>query len=250
MQRDELKIRKSVSNSGSKRQKYQQMIIGRSGWGALIKYELIVLFSSWVPGALGLALRSKLYPRLMGSCGRGVVFGTNVVLRHPHKIHIGANTIVDDNCMLDAKGVDNDGITLGEGVFIGRNTILSCKDGNIALADGANVGFNCEIYSSSDVRIGADTMIAAYVYLVGGGNYDLEASAPAFGEQTALESQGIEVAGNVWIGAHCTVLDGTQIQTGAVVAAGSVVSATVATNTVVGGVPARVIKKRAAGTLV
>ncbi len=73
-------------------------------------------------GALGLALRKALYPLLLGSCGRNVVFGQNVVLRHPHKIHIGSNVVVDDNCLLDAKGESNRGIRIGSGVFIGRNT--------------------------------------------------------------------------------------------------------------------------------
>ena len=41
------------------------------------------------------------------------------------------------------------GITIGNGVFIGRNTILSCKNGDIALGDGANIGFNCEVFSAS-----------------------------------------------------------------------------------------------------
>ena len=32
------------------------------------------------------------------------VFGQNVALRHPHKIRIGDNVVIDDNCLLDAKG--------------------------------------------------------------------------------------------------------------------------------------------------
>ena len=62
------------------------------------------MLSQHVPGALGLALRKTLYPLLLGACGRNVVFGQNVVLRHPHKIRIGDNVVIDDNCLLDAKG--------------------------------------------------------------------------------------------------------------------------------------------------
>ena len=109
-----------------------------------------------VPGALGLVLRKMLYPRLLGACGRNVVFGQNVVLRHPHKIRIGDNVVIDDNCLLDAKGDRNGGIAIGDGVFVGRNSILSCKDGDITLDDGANIGFNCEIFSASHVRIGRE----------------------------------------------------------------------------------------------
>ena len=153
---------------GGARAKFSALIVGKPGWGALLKYELVIQLSQAVPGALGLALRKSLYPALLGSCGRNVVFGQNVVLRHPHKIHIGSDVVIDDQCLLDAKGESNAGIRIGSGVFVGRNTILSCKNGDIEIADGANIGFNCEIFSASRVRVGRDTLIAAYTYLVGG----------------------------------------------------------------------------------
>ncbi len=82
--------------------------------------------------------------------------GRTSSLRHPHKIHIGSNVVVDDHCLLDAKGSSNRGIRIGNGVFIGRNTILSCKNGDIELGDDANIGFNCEIFSASRVTVGAE----------------------------------------------------------------------------------------------
>ena len=53
----------------------------------------------------------------------------------------------------------------------------------------------------------------------------------------------IHIGKNVWIGANATVLAGVTIGDGAIVAAGAVVTKDVAPNTVVGGVPAKVIKK-------
>src|SRR5688500_13199748 len=152
----------------SARAKYAALVVGRSGLGALVKHEAIILIAQWVPGALGFALRKALYPSLLGSCGRNVIFGQNVVLRHPNKIRIGDNVVVDDHCLLDAKGDSNRGITIGNGVFIGRNTILSCKNGDIVLDDGVNIGFNCEVFSASLVRVGRDALLAAYCYLIGG----------------------------------------------------------------------------------
>jgi len=152
----------------SARDKYARLVVGRPGLGALVKHEAIIMCSQHVPGAFGLLLRKTLYPALLGACGRNVVFGQNVVLRHPHKIRIGDDVVVDDNCLLDAKGEANAGISIGSGVFIGRNTILSCKDGDIAIDDVANIGFNCELFSASRVTVGKDTLIAAYCYLIGG----------------------------------------------------------------------------------
>ena len=150
------------------REKYAALVVGRPGLGALVKHEFVTLVSQTAPGALGLLLRKTLYPSLLGACGRNVIFGQNVVLRHPHKIRIGNDVVIDDNCLIDAKGSSNRGISIGTGVFIGRNTILSCKNGDIDIEDRANIGFNSEVFSASAVRIGSDTLIAAYCYIIGG----------------------------------------------------------------------------------
>src|SRR5205823_1058356 len=136
----------------SSRGKYAALVVGRPGLFALLAYEFVITLAQPRAGALGLALRKMLYPLLLGACGH------NVALRHPHKIRVGNNVVIDDNCLLDAKGETNRGIRLGDGVFIGRNTILSCKNGDIDLGDGANVGFNCELFSASRVTVGRSVL--------------------------------------------------------------------------------------------
>ena len=226
----------------SARQKYSSLVVGRDGWGALLQHELVTLVAQPVPGALGFALRKVLYPMLLGACGRNVVFGQNVVLRHPSKIRIGDNVVIDDNCLLDAKGTTNTGITIGSGVFVGRNSILSCKNGNIGLDDGVNIGFNCEVFSASDVRIGRDTLLAAYCYLIGG-DHDFTDSARPVNEQVR-RSAGISVGAGAWLGAGAKILDGVSVGNGAVVGAGAVVRHDVPDGAVAAGVPARLVRQR------
>jgi acetyltransferase-like isoleucine patch superfamily enzyme len=58
--------------------------------------------------------------------------------------------------------------------------------------------------------------------------------------------RGIHVGDDVWFGANVTVLDGVTVGSGAVVAAQSVVTRDVPAGVVVGGVPARPLRNRAA----
>jgi acetyltransferase-like isoleucine patch superfamily enzyme len=238
------RVQDELSKPGlSAREKYAALIIGQTGWDALLKYELVVLVSQSVPGAVGLVLRRALYPFLLGSCGRNVVFGQNVVLRHPHKIRIGDNVVVDDNCLLDAKGTGNDGISIASGVFIGRNTILSCKNGSIELADGANIGFNCEIFSASRVRIGRQALLAAYCYVIGGDHDFSDASRPVL--EQSRTSAGVVIGDGAWLGAGAKILDGVEIGAHAIIGAGAVVRESVPERATAVGIPARVVGTRA-----
>jgi acetyltransferase-like isoleucine patch superfamily enzyme len=226
----------------SAREKYASLVVGKAGWGALLKHELITLLAQNVPGALGFALRQAFYPSLLGACGRGVIFGQNVVLRHPGKIRIGTDVVVDDNCLLDAKGTSNAGITIGNGVFIGRNTILSCKNGDIVVGDEANIGFNCELFSASDVRVGRQTLLAAYCYVIGGDHDMADAAAPVLLQ--TRRSTGVSIGEGAWLGAGAKILDGVTIGDRAVIGAGAVVCESVEAGAVAVGVPARVVSHR------
>jgi acetyltransferase-like isoleucine patch superfamily enzyme len=226
----------------SKADKYRDLVIGRPGWRPLLGFELVMMLSSWVPGALGLVLRSKLYPMILARVGRNVVFGVNVTIRHPHKIQIGDNVVIDDQCCLDAKGTDNRGIIIGEGVFIGRNTILSCKNGDIVIEDKANLGFNCEIFSASRVRIGKSILMAAYTYLVGGDHLYDRVDIPVL--EQGRTARGIDVDDNVWLGTHVVVTDGSRIGRDAIIGAGAVVVGEIPEFAIATGIPAKVIRDR------
>lgn len=228
--------------SGSALDKYRTLIVGQPGWWPLVRFELVQLLGQWVPGAPGLALRKATYPWLLGRCGRNVVFGQNVVLRHPHKIFIGDNVVIDDNCLLDAKGDANTGITIGSGVFVGRNTILSCKNGDIRVGDRANIGFNCEIFSASRVSVGKGALLAAFCYLVGG-DHDAPDRTSGVLEQ-GRRSAGIRVGDGAWLGTRVSVLDGVSVGERAVVGAHAVVRADVPDGATAVGVPARVLPAR------
>ncbi len=224
--------------------KYQDMFVGKKGFLALLKYELITSWFGPCAGAFGLVTRKVLFRRLLGRCGRGVVFGRNVVLRHPHKIAIGDNVIIDDNCVLDAKGEDNEGIHIGDNVILSRNTALVSKNGSIYLGDNTNLGANCLIQSESSVRIGSNILFASYCYIVGGGNHAFSRTDIPIIQQPPISKGGIVIEDNCWLGARVTVLDGVTIGRDTVVGAGAMVLKDLPEFTIAVGVPAKVIKNR------
>ncbi|MEJ2628449.1 MAG: acyltransferase, partial [bacterium] len=235
-------VQKELVKEGGKVKKYQELILGQKSYIQLFKYEIITCFSKSLPGAMGLFLRGKLYAKLLGFVGKNVTFGSGVVIRHPHKIFIGDNVVIDDNCVLDAKGTDNRGIFIGDGVFIGRNTVLNCQNGDIILENGVNISANCMIFSASRVRVGEKNLFAAYCYLVGGTHNFEDPTRPVVDQ--GRSSQGLEIGSGGWLGAHVTIFDGVQVGKHVVIGAGSVVSKNLPDYCIAAGTPASIIKKR------
>jgi acetyltransferase-like isoleucine patch superfamily enzyme len=224
--------------------KYQDLVVGSRSFWRLLRHEMVITLTSWVPGAVGLLLRGWTYPWLLGRVGRGVVFGHGVVLRHPAKIEIGDGVVVDDLVVLDAKGTSNRGIRIGDGVFLGRGTILSCKDGDIVLGEHTNIGFHSEVFSGSSVTVGRHGLFAAYTYLIGGGHDFGSTEAPVL--EQGRTSAGIVLGDDVWLGAGAKVLDGVRIGNHVAVGAGAVVTSDLPDGVVAVGIPARVVRERSA----
>ena len=235
-------------NGQSAIRQYMDLVVGQRGWLKLLRYEFVVMVAQKRAGALGLLLRKKMYPWILGSVGRNVTFGSNVVLRHPHKIHIGDGTVIDENVLIDAKGDTNQGIEIGAGSYIGRNSIVSCKNGDISLGDNANVGWNCTIAATSRIRIGRDCIIAAYSYIIGGGNYQYDhIDTPMCQAYDAEGKGGVEIKDDVWLGSHVAVLDGVTIADGCVVASGSTVTKDLPAMSISVGAPAKPVRQRKPG---
>ena len=215
------KLKGVRGGGGSAARKYFALTYGPMPRWKAVLMELVVLLFSGTPGALGLFLRSKLYRPFFGACGRKVVIGRHVTLRHPSKIRLGDGVVVDDNAVLDAKGAGNRGISLGTGVYVGRNTIVYCKGGDIEIGENASLSADCIVFSSNRLSLGAGTMVGSFSYLLSGGEYDWRSPVP-FAQQSGMETKGpLEIGENCWLGAHVTVLDAASIGPGTTVGAGA-----------------------------
>lgn len=242
MKKKTIDIQRELIKKGGKLKKYQELILGQRGLLNLLRYELITSLTKSFPGALGLWLRSKLYKKLFGLVGENVTFGSDIVIRHPHKIFIGDNVVIDDNCVLDAKGSENRGIFIGDGVFIGRNTVCNCQNGDIIIENGVNIGANCMVFSASRVKVGEKNLLAAYCYLVGGTHNFEDPTCPVLDQ--GRTSQGIEIGPGGWLGAQVTVFDGVRLGKHVIVGAGSVVPRKLPDYCIAGGNPITIINRR------
>ena len=86
----EVKFKSVLSDPGkSSFRKYRDLYYGEVSLGAALLAEVVQGLFGSTPGAAGLFLRSKCYRFMFASCGRKVVFGRNITLRHAAKIRIG-----------------------------------------------------------------------------------------------------------------------------------------------------------------
>ncbi len=223
--------------------KYKSFFIGRNDWLSLIKYELATTLFSIFPGALGFFLRSKLYRGLFAQMGQGVQWGSNITLRHPYKMTIGDHAAIDNDCMLCARGSDAGQFRIGEDTIVSRGSFIQSKAGNIIIGAHCSIGVQCYIGAVNDISIGDHVLIAGQCY-IGGGRYPLTKSGAPMKEHGAYSDGPITIGDDVWIGAGVKILDNINIGEGAVVGAGAVVTKDVAPYTIVGGIPAKVIRKR------
>ena len=108
---------------------------------------------------------------------------------------------------------------------------------NTKLADGVFINMGCKFQDQGGITIDEGALIGHNVVLATL-NHPLDPK-----KRHDLEVAPIHIGKRAWLGANSTILSGVTIGDGAVVAAGAVVTKDVAPNTVVGGVPAKVIKR-------
>jgi len=229
---------------------YQGYVIGDSSLWKLLQYEFFIGLMSGLPGALGLLCRKVFFPMIIDHCGKGIIWGKDMVIRYPSKIRIQDHCIFDDGCVLDAKGESNEGISIGKICMLGRHTILGCKNSDINIGDHVGIGAHCIIHAvdMSRVSIEDNVVIGPMVYLAGGGNYHFERTDIPINEQGMDLKGGIHIGENCWIGANTVVLDGVKIGKDTIVGAGSVVSKDLPAYSIAAGNPARILKMRKEST--
>lgn len=112
----------------------------------------------------------------------------------------------------------------------------------LTLGDNISIHPMCYIDACGEIDIGSDVSIAHGTTILSTTHSFENTDVPIKNQPVILKKTRIE--NNVWIGAKATVLCGNTVHSGSVIAAGAVVTHDVPGNTVVAGIPARVIKER------
>ena len=173
----------------------------------------------WIPGGPGTATRRVLYTPLFGRAGKGLRTGIGVVVQGFRNIRLGNNVGLNRlSSLYAARGT----IKLGNNVFLGDFSSINANDATITIGN--------------NVAIGPMTLIQ-------GANHAMDRLDIPIVQQGHIPAT-VTIEDDVWIAAHCTILPGVRIASGAVIGAGAVVTKDVPKNAVVGGIPARVLRYR------
>ena len=128
--------------------------------------------------------------------------------------------------------------SVGENVWIGKT--FSCDNGkNIFIGDNFTGNFNLTILDVKEVYIGNHVMIGPNTLITTVGH----PLTPKGRRQHLAKASEIHIGDDVWIGGNVTILPGVTIGNNVVVGAGAVVTKDIPDNSLVLGVPARVVRK-------
>lgn len=177
---------------------------------------------------------------------KGAILGKRVKLFNVPKIYFGKFLKLGNDVSISALG--KDGVFFGENVGIGdfSRVIVSTSLNDIGsfIKIGNNVGIGEFAYlgGAGGLVIGDDCIVGQYLSCHPE-NHNYQDKEDLIRHQGVVR-KGIRIGANCWIGSKVTFLDGTEVGSGCVIAAGSVVTKSFPDNAVIGGVPAKLIKMR------
>lgn len=170
----------------------------------------------------------------------------SATIRCRKKIRTNGFLMIGKHCLIDALSIE--GVYFGNGVSIGKGTSIVCTGSIRQLGKGLKVGKNvglgdmCHYGCAGGIEIGDDTIVGIYVTMHSENHNFKDPKIPI--RLQGVNHKGIKIGKDCWIGAKATILDGSVIGNGCIVAAGAVVTGIFPDNCILAGVPAKIIKRR------
>ena len=129
---------------------------------------------------------------------------------------------------------------MGKDVRIGDSVSFCINPGNVILRDRVEVNYGVCFHAREKIIVGENTAISPFVKFITSQNPN--ALHNKLNKYYEPVKKPIMIGDNVWIGVGAVILPGVTIGEMSVIAAGAVVTRDVPAYTVVGGMPAKVIK--------
>jgi acetyltransferase-like isoleucine patch superfamily enzyme len=176
--------------------------------------------------------------------GKKVFVGKNTKIFNSNNIVFGKSVTIDNYTIID--GFSSEKIILGDCVKIGSFSNLSSTSHLSKYGKGLKMGNNSAIGdytqfgAAGGIEIGNDVIMGSYISFHSE-NHNYSDNSKLIREQ-GVTSKGIKIGNNVWVGAKVTFLDGCEVGNNSVVAAGAVVNGVYPDNSIIGGVPAKILK--------
>lgn len=191
-------------------------------------------------------VRGKFFSFGRKKIAKDVFIGKNVKVIEKKHLTIGKKSKLQDGVYIDA--LSREGVSIGEHVIIGRNTRIECTGGLQSIGKGVKIGNrttfgnDCMFGAAGGIEIGDDVVAGQYIRFHSE-NHKFDNIDTLIREQ-GVSHKGIKLGNNCWIGAGAVFLDGTELGDGCVVAANAVVNKKFEKDSVIAGVPAKLIRKR------
>jgi acetyltransferase-like isoleucine patch superfamily enzyme len=131
---------------------------------------------------------------------------------------------------------------IGRWAWIGHGSKIRVHEGEVHIGAKTVMGQECTISAFQHVSIGRECILADRVMLIDFDHGVTEVERPI--RLQGIYKRDVEISHNVWIGYGACILRGVSVGENAVIGTSAVLTHSFGANTVVGGVPARVLRMR------
>ena len=188
--------------------------------GREVKNWIEVIIAN-IPGRIGYLIRAGYFRIRLRKKFRNNIFETGLRIEYPKNLELGSFSYYGFDCKIYASEFSK--VKIGSKVELNSNVMINARGkGKIFIGDNVLIGPNV-VLRSSDHSFN-----------------DFKKNI----NQQGMDDGIIVIEDNVWIGSNCVILQNCIIGEGSVIAAGAVVTKNIEPYSVVGGVPAKLIKKR------
>ncbi|MEC4049271.1 acyltransferase [Flavobacterium sp. SUN046] len=177
---------------------------------------------------------------------KGMLLGKGVTFFNTPKIKWGKFLRLGNQVYVSA--LSKNGIHFGDNVSIGAfgrvivSTSLNDIGDTIVIGNNVGIGEFAYLGGAGGLEIGDECIVGQYLSCHPE-NHNYQDTSISIRHQ-GVSRKGIKIGKNCWIGSKVTILDGVHIGDGSIIAAGSVVNKSFPENSIIGGVPAKLLKSR------